>query len=142
VAEESVLKRSRWLLVVLVLAGCITSGYSEGNPIAWEALSSLQPGLTTKSEVLERFGAPRNFSSPTALVEFLESRGLEPEAYSRYPFSDVFTYQMSYARLRGFTLILYTRLKVNIVSDLVVIFFDERGIVSHVGVRRADQTLD
>ena len=83
-----------------------------------------------------------NFASPTALAEFLEARGLEPEAFSQYPFSDVFAYQMNYAQLGGFTVILYTRLKVSIVSDLVVIFFDERGIVSHVGVRRADQTLD
>jgi hypothetical protein len=37
--------------------------------------------------------------------------------------------------------ILYTRLKLEIVSDLVLILFDEQGVVTHVGVRRATDAL-
>jgi hypothetical protein len=140
--EESVFKRCPRFVLALALTGCITGRYTEGNPIAWRAVESLQPGETTKTEVLARCGAPLNFSSPIALAEFLESQGLEAPADSRYPFSDVFAYQMNYGKLRGFTVILYTRLQISIVSDLVVVFFDERGIVSHVGVRRADRMLE
>lgn len=103
--EERVLESFLKLMLVLVLAGCITGHYSEGSAIAWEAVDSLRPGVTTKSEVLERFGAPHNFSSPIALAEFFESQGLEAEAYSRYPFTDVFAYQLNRGKLRGFTVI-------------------------------------
>jgi len=123
--------------MALALTGCLNARYSEGEAIPWDAVARVQPGQTTKDEVLDVFGAPQNFSSPSALAEFLESQGLEADAYSRYPFADVFAYQANYGALRGFTLILYTRLEVRIVSNLVLIFFDEEGVVTQVGVRRA-----
>lgn len=125
------------VLLGAVLSGCISARYSEGEGIPWESVGGVRPGQTTKNEVLEAFGAPQNFSSPSALAEFLENQGLEPETYSRYPFADVFAYQATYGALRGFTLIFYTRLELKILSNLVLIFFDEQGVVTHVGVRRA-----
>lgn len=129
----------RALLAVpaLILAGCITGNYREGSEIPWERVAQIIPGETTKSEILDQFGAPQNFSAPTAMPEFFESRGLEASSYSRYPFTDVFTYQLSRGKLRGFIAIFYNRFRIDIVSDLVVIFFDEQGVVANVGVRRA-----
>jgi outer membrane protein assembly factor BamE (lipoprotein component of BamABCDE complex) len=132
------LARRGWVLLVgLVLAGCISARYTEGEAIPWDSVAQIQPGQTTKDEVLAAFGAPQNFSNPSALAEFLENQGLESDAYSRYPFADVFAYQANYGALRGFTLILYTRLELKIVSNLVLIYFDEEGVVTHLGVRRA-----
>jgi len=135
--ERGFSRRGWALLLGLVLTGCISARYSEGEAIPWDAVAEVQPGQTTKNEVLEAFGAPQNFSSPSALAEFLENQGLEAEAYSRYPFADVFAYQADYGALRGFTLILYTRFELKIVSNLVLIYFDEEGVVTHLGVRRA-----
>jgi hypothetical protein len=123
-------------LSALALAGCITARYEEGNAVPWERVSWIEPGRTTRSQILDWFGAPRNFASSTALSSFLESRGLEASDYAKYPFTDVFAYECARGQLSGFTAILYTRLRLELERDLLVILFDERDTVTHVGTRR------
>jgi hypothetical protein len=126
----------------MALSGCIQAHYTEGNQIPWERASQIRPGVTTKADVLALFGAPQNFSIGTALVDFLEDQGLEPDATPPYAFADVFAYQMSRGKLRGYTVLVYTRVDLTIDSDLLVIFFGEDEIVSQVGVQRAEVEED
>ena len=125
------------LLAGALAAGCVTAEVTEGSEIAWESVERIRVGETTRDQVLDWLGAPQNFSNPTALAEFLDSGGLSSEAALRYPFSDVFVYQLSRGRVRGFAALLYNRFELHIDSDLVVILFDSNDRVSHFGIRRA-----
>ena len=126
------------LLLTVALGGCVSAVVTEGSEIQWETVERIRVGETTRDEVLSWLGAPQNFSNPTALAEFLESGGLGSEATARYPFSDVFVYQLSRGRLRGFAALFYNRFELRIDSDLVVILFDPEGDrVLHLGIRRA-----
>lgn len=104
----------------------------------WDLAESIVPGETTRSKVLELLGPPQNFASPTALADFLESRGLDPSEYHRYPFTDVFAYQLSRGRLRGLALLVYNRFEVRLDSELLLIFFDAQQRVSDVARRRLE----
>ena len=91
------------LLVLVTLAGgCVSADVIEGSEIPWEAVERIRVGKTTRAEVLNWLGAPQNFANPTAMAEYLESGGLESETSSRYPFADVFVYQLTRGHLRGF----------------------------------------
>lgn len=125
------------LLVVVIATGCVTAEITEGSEISWESVARIKVGETTRDEVLGWLGAPQNFANPTALGEFLESGGLSSEATLRYPFSDVFVYQLSHGHVRGFAALLYNHFALHIDSDLVVILFDSSDRVSHFGIRRA-----
>lgn len=124
------------MLLVGLASGCVSADVIEGSEIRWETVEQIRVGETTRSEVLGWLGAPQNFANPTMLAEFLESGGLESEFASRYPFSDVFVYQLTRSHLRGFAALLYNRFELHIDSDLVVILFDESDRVSHFGIRR------
>jgi hypothetical protein len=136
------MRRSILFLTLAVLSGCIRGNYLEGSAVPWERVQRIQPGVTTKAEVLAWLGAPLNFSIPTALDEFLEDQGLEGGGAPPYPFADVFAYQLSRGKLRGFTVILYTRINLELDSDLLVIFFGEDWKVIYMGVRRAEDADD
>ena len=128
-----------WLCAAVLAVGCVTADITEGSEIGWETVERIRVGETTRDEVLSWLGAPQNFSNPTALAEFLDSGGLSSEATLRYPFSDVFVYQLSHGHLRGFAALFYNRFDLRIDSDLVVILFDQTDRVTHLGIRRAPQ---
>lgn len=133
-----------WLVALALIAwpGCFTAHYSEHAAIPWDRVERIEPGVTTRAEVLDWFGAPLNFSDPGALAEFLQSRGLEADAYARYPFDDVFAYQYNRGEAQGWTVVVYSRMELRIVSDLLLVFFDEQGRVADVGTRRDTPSLD
>jgi hypothetical protein len=125
------------LLFAALAAGCVSADVIEGSEIRWETVERIRVGETTRSEVLDWLGAPQNFANPSVLAEFLEEGGLESEYASRYPFSDVFVYQLTRGELRGFAVLFYNRFELRIDSDLVVILFDQSDRVRHFGVRHA-----
>jgi hypothetical protein len=131
------MNRAGTLLAIALACGCVSADMYEGSEIPWGAVERIHAGQTTRSEVLTWLGAPQNFANPSALVEFLEGEGIESESYSRYPFADVFVYQLTRGRLRGFAAIFYNRFELHVDSDLVVILFDETDRVLHLGIRRA-----
>jgi hypothetical protein len=125
---------------LLVLAGgCVNARMYEGSEIPWQSVEQIRPGATTRSQVLDWLGAPQNFSNPSALVEFLAGEGIESGSHARYPFTDVFVYQLTRGRLRGFVALLYNRFELHVDSDLVVILFGPDDLVRHIGIRRAPQ---
>ncbi len=123
------------ILCFSALFACIRARYVEGDPLRWDQVVAIRPGETTRSEVLRRLGAPDSLAAPSVLEDYLESRGIEPEDTPRMPFEDVFTYQYTRGRVRGFFALFYNRVEMTIESDLLVIFFED-DIVTHVGYRR------
>jgi hypothetical protein len=131
-------RHARIALVALVaLSGCIRGYYNEGGEIPWERVEWIEAGQTTRSEILEWFGAPQNFSNPAALTSFMESNGLEADSFAQYPFTDVFVYQLHRGYLVGIAAIFYNRFDLRIASDTLLILFDAADRVRHIGVRRA-----
>jgi hypothetical protein len=129
-----------WIALLVLASGCVNARMYEGSEIPWQSVEQIRPGQTTRSQVLDWLGAPQNFSNPSALVEFLEGEGIESETYSRYPFADVFVYQLTRGRLRGFVALLYNRFELYVDSDLVVILFGHDDLVRHIGIRRAPKS--
>jgi hypothetical protein len=128
--------RGAWLVWAAVLCGCVMGRYEEGTAIDWNRIQEIQPGVTTRGEILEWFGAPENFTNPSALSEFLRSQGLQPETTASYPYSDILAYQFHHGRVSALLLLVYNRFQVTIESDLMVVFLDGQGVVQHVGYRR------
>jgi hypothetical protein len=125
-------------LALLLFGGaCVSVDTLEGSELPWTSVERIQPGTTTRSQVLDWLGAPQNFANPTELGEFLAGQGIESETYSRYPFADVFVYQLTRGHLRGFFALFYNRFELKVDQDLVFILFDDSDRVMHLGIRRA-----
>lgn len=121
----------------LCASACLSIDTLEGSELPWKAVERIEPGTTTRAEVLRWLGAPQNFANPSELGELLASQGIESETYSRYPFADVFVYQLTRGRLRGFFALFYNRFELHVDQDLVFVLFDETDRVLHLGIRRA-----
>ena len=119
-----------------MLGGCVVARINEGNAVRFERLDEVRPGVTTKAEVLEWFGAPDDASDPRVIDAVLQASDLLPVEAVRIPFSDVFTYRFSEARVRGLLMFLWNRIDVRIIHDKLVIFFDEEDRVMYYGFRR------
>jgi len=137
IADEKSMGRLTALAVLCCATACVSVDMLEGSNLPWSSVERIRPGITTRSEVLDWLGAPQNFANPTELGEFLAGQGIETESYSRYPFADVFVYQLTRGRLRGFFALFYNRFKLEIDQDLVFVMFDDAERVLHLGIRRA-----
>ena len=124
------------LLLAVMLCACVVGRYTEGDEVRWAQLAAIRPGETTKTEVLQRLGAPDSLATPTMIEDFLENQGLEPEVTPELALEDVFTYQFTRGELRGMFTLFYNRVNMTIKSDLIVIIFED-DLVTHVGYRRS-----
>ena len=59
------------VLVLLFSTGCIVGRYYEGPEILAEKIKDIKPGITTKEEIIEWFGPPQNYMSPTVFNKIL-----------------------------------------------------------------------
>ena len=134
------MRAAAWFALLAIAGGCVSARMYEGSEIPWQLVEGIRPGQTTRSQVLDWLGAPQNFSNPSALVELLEGQEMESESRARYPLADVFVYQLTRGRLRGFVALLYNRFELRVDSDLVVIMFGPDDLVRHIGIRRVPQS--
>jgi hypothetical protein len=129
------------LLPALLLPGCLyvqASGHF-GSALDPEVIARIVPGRTTKGEVLELLGPPEEFLRS----EVVGSLGDETTRISGAVAlgnraRDAFTYQRDELSARGSILLLYNRVRSEIVSDLLVVFFDGEDRVREVSVRWAE----
>jgi hypothetical protein len=131
------------LLAVLAAApGCVIGRYSEGQAIPVEQISRIVRGETTKTEILEWFGAPQSFADATLLESYMSDRELLPGPVVDLPFADVLVYRMTRGRLSGFLLLVYNQFRVDVASDTLVVFFDEADRVLYYGWRKGTDALE
>ena len=126
------------LLPALLLSGCLyvqASGHF-GSVLDPEVIGRIVPGRTTKGEVLELLGPPEEFlRSEVAGSLGDENIRVTGAVALGNRARDAFTYQRDTLSARGSILLLYNRVRSEIVSDLLVVFFDEKDLVREVSVR-------
>jgi hypothetical protein len=137
--------RSAFLLCLLAAAsasGCVIGRYSEGQAIPAEQIPRIVRGETTKTEILDWFGAPQSFADATLLESYMSDRDLLPGPVVDVPFADVLVYRMTRGRLKGLVLLLYNQFRVDVASDTLVVFFDESDRVLYYGWRKGTDGLE
>lgn len=114
------------------LLGCFTQlQVYEGSPIREEQLTTLQEGMTTKTDVLNRFGPPELFKEKKFVLNVAVSRFFPPIHQAKVNPERVFTYRYQDASAFNFFIFfwIYTYIKTR--EDYLMIFFDEQEKVTH-----------
>lgn len=129
------------LLVVLGSPGCILGRVRDQAPIDSGAVARIQVGKTTKREVVEMLGAPtyvndriglRVVGRPDALDG--SSAGPLVDELVRSPLDHSYTYEHTNTKSASLYLLIISFTNTETHRDRVVVFFDDEGVVSHVGV--------
>jgi hypothetical protein len=125
-----------FLLVSLFATGCLVGRYYEGPQILAEKVKDIKPGITTKEEIIEWFGPPQNYISPTVFNQILGELDITGEPLMSYPFANILSYQYNQGNFRGLLLILFNYAETEVKVDHLVIFLDENERVEYYGFRR------
>ena len=134
--------RSVLLVVGAVwLAGCALSTQRFGRPIDASRIPSIAVGTSTKADVLREFGPPSAYSALPVVpakqdpsVTGADDLLARAEAESR-----MFVYEYREDRENFLTIILFTRFRREVVSDRLMVFFDEGDVVRYVAFARQTQ---
>ena len=122
------------LIGAVVVTGCAVSTQRFGRPIDASRIASVAVGTSTKADVLREFGPPSAYSALPVVparqdpsVTGSDDLLARAEAESR-----MFVYEYREDRERFLTIILLTRFRREVVSDRLMVFFDERDVVRYV----------
>jgi len=129
------------LTLALAAAGCALGTQRFGREIDESRISSLEVGVSTKADVLAVFGPPTAYSHLPVADDEEERRKrerergheLEPEPE---PPPDAFVYQYREDRESFFTVLLFTRFRREVLTDRLIVFFDEQEVVRHLAFER------
>jgi hypothetical protein len=113
-----------------------------GNQVPTERIAEIQPGRTTKAEVLDWFGAPEDYTDPSGLRRVLDGGAMLPEDVLALPYADVLVFETTHGRVKGLLLILFNWLDIHVTSDRLVVFFDDQDRVLYYGYRKGSDELD
>ncbi len=122
----------------LTAPGCLYVGGHAAIGARWspEAVDQLLPGRTTKAEVLALLGPPNEYKRPEWTGAMLDdNERLSGALALARRAENAFTYQYDDVDADGTFLLLWTGVWTETQTDLLVIFFDERDVVSEVAVR-------
>jgi len=119
--------------LLLLLHGCITARFSDGQPLPQDRIAQIRTGETTKIEILDWFGAPVGFSDSSAIENLLGDYELQPEDVLELPFSDALVFRFSRGRLRARYLLVYVDAEVRVDDETLVVFFDREDRVLYYG---------
>jgi hypothetical protein len=122
-------------------AGCFSMRVVAGNQVPSERVSEIQPGRTTKAEVLDWFGAPEDYTDPSGLRRVLDDGVVLPEDVLALPYADVLVFEETHGRVKGVLLILFNWFDVHVVSDRLVVFFDDQDRVLYYGFRKGSDAV-
>ena len=127
--------RAAWLLIGVVwLAGCAISTQRFGRPIDASRIGSLEVGTATKADVLREFGPPSAYSALPVVPapQDTAAAGGEDLLARAEAESRMFVYEYREDRENFLTIILFTRFRREVVSDRLMVFFDEGDVVRYV----------
>jgi hypothetical protein len=105
------------LFIALCLPGCLVSHKTFNEPLETTDIEALQPGVTTQSQVASRFGAPNE------LVQL--------------GYRSAYMYEYKVSKSTGLLLIVFSATNEDNRTDRLWVFFDEAGILTHVGATLA-----
>jgi hypothetical protein len=123
-------------------AGCFSMRVVAGNEVPEARISQIQPGQTSKAEILEWFGAPEAYTDPSGLRRVLDDGVVLPEDILALPYADVLVFETTHGRVKGVLLILFNWFDVHVVDDRLVVFFDDQDHVLYYGYRRGSDELE
>lgn len=104
-------------LAVALAGGCFVSRAHRNEPVSPQALAGLEPGRSTAADVVALLGAP-------AEVVELDRRS-------------AYRYEYTHSKRAGFSIIVFTMINEDTHSDRAWVFFDEDGVLTHVGTTLA-----
>ncbi len=129
------------IVLIFLLTGCVVGRYYEGSQISPDQIKAIQPGVTTKEEIIRWFGPPQNYISPTIFNEILRELDVTREPLTHYPFANILTYQYNRGNIHAIVLILFNYVEAKVKSDHLVIFLDENDRVQYYGFRKGTDEL-
>ena len=119
------MRRVVLLFLLLLPAACAIGRQETNGPLDAVAVASLQPGVTTARQVVEKLGAP------TEVVQLGKRTA--------------YRYDASVTKSAGVILLVFNMFAQDTRSDRVWVFFDEHDVLSHYGstfaVHRAQYAL-
>ena len=119
-------------LTSLSLAACAVGTQQIGREIDVGRIPEIQVGRSTKADVLRLFGPPLSYSGlPAVPRSELVAAPLEGEERGTSG-QNVFLYERREDRERFFTVLLYTRFRREVRSDVLAVFFDSNDVVKYV----------
>jgi len=122
--------------------GCFSIRVVSGNSVPAERVAEIQPGATTRAEILTWFGAPEDYTDPSGLRRVFADGVLLPEDVLHLPYADVLVFELTRGRVKGLLLILYNYFEVHVANDRLVVFFDDRDRVLYYGYRAGADALE
>ena len=128
------------LALVLAAPGCILGRVRDEVPIDAQAVEKIVPGVTTKQQVVALLGAPTYVNDRIGLrvVGRPEESGegnVGPlvDELVRSPLDHSYTYEYTDTKSASLYLLVISFTNQETRRDRVVIFFDDKGVVSHIG---------
>src|SRR5574337_831204 len=100
------------VVLAFVLTGCVIGRVRRDHPLDEHAIAAIQRGVTTKAEILQRFGPPQEIDARelvaigAPLEQFLSRRGERPPAEGLVG-ARFFRYTFSRANVFGIILLLF-----------------------------------
>ena len=125
------------LLVALTLPGCILGRVRDNVPLDPDKVAKIVPGQTTKKQVVELLGAPAYVNDRIGLrvlgKPVQTDNGPLVDELVRSPLDHSYTYEYTDTKSFALYLLIVSFTNQETKRDRVVVFFDEKGVVSHVG---------
>ncbi len=121
-------------LALLGMGGCVIARGYRDRPIDEKVIAAIQPGVTTKADILRLFGPPQEVSEREILA--LGGSGEPPAVGVRY-------FRYRYSRLNGFIVfgLLLNYIDADLKSDNLVVFFDDKGVVEDFAFAKDTEQL-
>ncbi len=134
------------LLAAPVISGCVMGRVYRDHPLDEQKIAAIQRGVTTKTEILQRFGPPQEIDARelTAIgvpfEQFLNRRGEKPPVESlvgaRY-----FRYTYSRGNAFAIILVLFNYGDFDQKNDTLLVFFNNNDVVEDYAYERDTDKL-
>lgn len=115
----------------LLLNGCFVGRVYEGAELNLEKTDAVVLGQTSKDDVISWFGPPKTFTRPVLFEEVAENFKLARSQKKGTIFHEVFTYEYKRGNVFILLLLLYNYVELDIKSDYLVFFFNNKGVVEN-----------
>jgi outer membrane protein assembly factor BamE (lipoprotein component of BamABCDE complex) len=131
------------IVAVVSLPGCILGRVRDEVPIDPEIVAKIRPGQSTKKDVVDLLGAPTYVNdrlgfrvlSPRGAAQPLAGQVTGPivDELVHSPLDHSYTYEYTDTKSQSLYLLIVSFTNQETKRDRVVVFFDPKGVVSHVG---------